>query len=259
MILIPVEEYHNVIIAIKRDLTVPEEFKNKINKSFMEQSKRKSTKQIRFFIHENEKYFELNLSCKLTISDVKLLLNKQFYDVADYEKEILVFSGEKQRILKNNMTLDNIWNKDLVFTTLESNYNKDAILKFKRLRSQRRFEINRILNLSNSQLKVAWLLFNQGASIENSLEIAELFYNDKSWIDVIIEDNAIKVDDLLEDYQFLSGYVLYYDGGGEYRPLKKNPQEQTFYDYFRGYNYIDKRVELADDKMIILYCIYSEC
>jgi len=240
-------------------LNVPEEFKNKINESFMEQSKRKSTKQIQFFIHENEKDFELNLSCKLTISEVKLLLNKQFYDVANPEKDIMVFSGERQLILKDYMTLENIWNKDLFFVSLKSNYNKDAVQKFKNLRSRRKFEINRLINLSNSQLKVSWLLFNQEISIENSLLIADLFHYDQSWIDEIIKDNNIKVSDLLEDYQFLSGYVIYYDGGGEYRPIKKNPQEQAFYDFFRGFNYIEKRIELAGDKMILIYCTYSEC
>ena len=59
-----------------------------------------------------------------------------------------------------------------------------------------------------------------------SLFIAELFYSDQTWIDEIIQDNNIQVDDLLTRYNFLMGYVLYYDGGGEYRPNKKNQQEE---------------------------------
>ncbi|MBA7671717.1 hypothetical protein ES703_79877 [subsurface metagenome] len=225
----------------------------------MEPSKTRSSKHIQFFINEHEKNLEINLSSKLTISDVELFVNEQFYNNTFPIKEILIFSGEKQRILKNDMILENIWNKDLFFVSLKSNYNKDAIKKFESLRSRRKKEIDRIVNIPTTQLKVAWLLFNQGTSIENSLQIAQMFYIDKSWINEIIEDNNIKVDDLLEDYQFLSGYVLYYDGGGEYRPIEKNPQEQAFYDFFRRFNYMEKRVELEGDNMILLYCIYSEC
>ena len=109
------------------------------------------------------------------------------------------------------------------------------------------------------QIKVAWILYQQGISIQNSWLIADLFYSNQSWIDEIIRDNNIKVSDLLEHYQLLNGYIMYYDGGGEHRPINKNQQEQAFFEYFKGFNFIERRKELAGDKMILIYCVYSEC
>jgi len=230
-----------------------------LNETLLEQSKKKSIKQILFYFHETEKQIELNLTCDLTISDIKLLLNKKLYDLADPEKELVVFSAERQSMLKNNMTLENIWNRDIFFVSIKSNYNEKASQKFSNFISLRKFKLDRLINLTKSQLKVASLLFNQGMSIINSLLIAELFYSDQSWIYEIIRDNKIEISDLLEYYQLLRGHVMYYNGGGEYMPINKNQQEQAFYEYFKGFNFIEKRVELAGDKMILIYCVYSEC
>jgi len=106
------------------------------------------------------------------------------------------------------------------------------------------------------QIIVAWILYQQGISIQNSWLIAELFDSDPTCINT--SDSS--VSELLDHYQLLSAFVMYYDGGGEYRPLKKSKQEQAFYDYFEKFNFIEAEdIELAGDKMILICCNYMDC
>lgn len=230
----PAEDIYTVLLAVKKDLVIPQDFFENVN---LEMTK-KSTIAINFYLFENHKKFEMELDKNVKIAEIKLMIKQKLSYYVQPLGEIQIFSGQKGRQLEDDSSLRDIVEEDTFFVFL-GKYNYKLYMKrfWKKSHLISYYdEKYRISNLSDKEKKLFYLLYREyhhkfffGRDeflAKDFVKIVKRFETSRIEVESTIEFHELNVDDLRNDYQFFISdgsyifdytafYCLFYQNIGE--------------------------------------------